>query len=1276
MKVTVTFGDTAVVVPCKAGWTVRDLVEQATRRYRRILEQHGERAVKTHHLEYAEGGILDMDDMLSDLVDDRDKLVAVFSEVQHRRTDSPRENKSSYSSAAPSPEPLRYYPHMQFQEPTRGEIEVNEAILKANTPLLVRSSSDSALAPPHEKTATPPPDHHSNASPEPEINHVLKGALDRLTTDNPPAKMSPVNFGTLTRTVEFLGDRGPLGIHVVPYCSSLSGRTLGLHIKGIEENSRSKRENIFQEDECIVQINDTPLQDKTFTQSQEVFRQAMTSSAVCLEVLPVANKLRYEKSLIGHLFTGDGKESSAKAKSPMVVRAKADSQPEPRPDPKLNTKLEVRRPDTRAKTPEPAAVNTPSVEIQSGHGSLERVSPAPPARGASSSPTRSQSPLASRSPALPGLANLTSKKGGKRIKIDLKKGAEGLGFTVVTRDSSAHAPGPILVKNILPRGAAVNDGRLQPGDRILEVNGVDMTGRSQEELVGMLRSTKQGENVCVVVARQEDIFLPRELKGEDSNSVVLEDGREQLMYEIPLNETGSAGLGVSLKGNKSRETGEDLGIFIKSIIHGGAAHKDGRLSINDQMIAVNGESLLGRSNHAAMETLRRSMSSEGNARGTIQLVVLRAPRQTQQMASANPAASTATNVSNSHQSNPQASSSNQEPRGHDAYQKPSGASRPPNTESSANAASHIPMTANNYTHGNSRNALYPAAITNGSYGHYGNEDEELEEGFPPPPSPGAVEEMNRNLPPIPPHNSEFQMSPHMAAAFYSQLADDEDNVPRNRASKSMDMVADESNVGSLVGQRNEPSAGGALGPTLGLWKSSSLESLQTAVSEAKQSHSQAQVPFHRPRPHMVRGRGCNQSFRIAIDKSYDGPSEDDDDLSEQSSGHETPASSSSRQGLDADDGKKKKKPKDRKKDKKIKGKKKTDDSVEDLDKKTKKKGFGLLRFGKKKEDKSKEAAKASKSKLEALSEEEVDRIPDNRDGYDPRYTEIHSGHVTPDPASLPDVEDDDSDPNYARINNFRQPPSPQSFISRTPSPAATTAGHHLPQASSEELDGLYAKVNKPRHPAAVQSQHHTQADSDPRYQGLRKEHQQPRAAPVYEELDAARRRVLENDPHRMAPRGGESRPVHRYEEADRQYHTHPRRDPYDYPTHSRPMPRESAPYPIHYQDPLISSHPGRVPLPQSGTHSQQASSNPRYYPSSPHMGQQHRTMVRQDVPPSPTAGHRGRHYYEAAGGRAGRYTSLERQPVGGERYTSPERYAYRDERQPDPRRKNPVIGAV
>lgn len=48
---------------------------------------------------------------------------------------------------------------------------------------------------------------------------------------------------------------------------------------------------------------------------------------------------------------------------------------------------------------------------------------------------------------------------------------------------------------------------------------MDMTGRSQEELVAMLRSTKQGERISVVVVRQEDMFLPRELVRERPNPV-------------------------------------------------------------------------------------------------------------------------------------------------------------------------------------------------------------------------------------------------------------------------------------------------------------------------------------------------------------------------------------------------------------------------------------------------------------------------------------------------------------------------------------------------------------------------------------------------------------------------------------------------------------------------------------------------------------------------------------------------------------------------------------
>lgn len=49
--------------------------------------------------------------------------------------------------------------------------------------------------------------------------------------------------------------------------------------------------------------------------------------------------------------------------------------------------------------------------------------------------------------------------------------------------------------------------------------------------------------------------------------------REFLTFDIPLNDSGSAGLGVSVKGNRSKENHADLGIFVKSIINGGAACK-------------------------------------------------------------------------------------------------------------------------------------------------------------------------------------------------------------------------------------------------------------------------------------------------------------------------------------------------------------------------------------------------------------------------------------------------------------------------------------------------------------------------------------------------------------------------------------------------------------------------------------------------------------------------------------------------------------------------------
>lgn len=112
---------------------------------------------------------------------------------------------------------------------------------------------------------------------------------------------------------------------------------------------------------------------------------------------------------------------------------------------------------------------------------------------------------------MPGAQNATTslqvantRKLGRQIEIYLTKGPHGLGFSVTTRDNPAGGHCPIYIKKILPKGAAIEDGGLKPGDRLLEVDNVPMTGKSQGEVVGILRSTMSGATVKIVVSRQQE----------------------------------------------------------------------------------------------------------------------------------------------------------------------------------------------------------------------------------------------------------------------------------------------------------------------------------------------------------------------------------------------------------------------------------------------------------------------------------------------------------------------------------------------------------------------------------------------------------------------------------------------------------------------------------------------------------------------------------------------------------------------------------------------------
>ncbi|KAF6728720.1 Afadin [Oryzias melastigma] len=73
---------------------------------------------------------------------------------------------------------------------------------------------------------------------------------------------------------------------------------------------------------------------------------------------------------------------------------------------------------------------------------------------------------------------------------------------------------------------------------------------------------------------------------------VMATQRQPKMETITLHKPVNGGMGVSIVAAKGAEQ-ENLGIFIKSVVKGGPAQKDGRLAAGDQLLRVDGHSLLG-----------------------------------------------------------------------------------------------------------------------------------------------------------------------------------------------------------------------------------------------------------------------------------------------------------------------------------------------------------------------------------------------------------------------------------------------------------------------------------------------------------------------------------------------------------------------------------------------------------------------------------------------------------------------------------------------------------
>ncbi|CAE1249182.1 unnamed protein product [Acanthosepion pharaonis] len=85
------------------------------------------------------------------------------------------------------------------------------------------------------------------------------------------------------------------------------------------------------------------------------------------------------------------------------------------------------------------------------------------------------------------------------------------------------------------------------------------------------------------------------------------------------------GLGIHIAGGKGSKKG-DIGIFVAGITEGGAAHRDGRLKRGDELLMINGASLIGLTHQEAVNVLR-------NTSQVVQLVVASKLRKSASIAS-------------------------------------------------------------------------------------------------------------------------------------------------------------------------------------------------------------------------------------------------------------------------------------------------------------------------------------------------------------------------------------------------------------------------------------------------------------------------------------------------------------------------------------------------------------------------------------------------------------------------------------------------------------------
>ncbi|CAN8026998.1 unnamed protein product, partial [Ixodes persulcatus] len=187
--------------------------------------------------------------------------------------------------------------------------------------------------------------------------------------------------------------------------------------------------------------------------------------------------------------------------------------------------------------------------------------------------------------------NVLSLTPGSEEDVVLVKAGGPLGLSIIggtdhpCHPFGAEEPG-VFISKIVPDGAAGHCARLRVGDRLLKVNGVDVTKVShQEAVLALLDPSYQ----VVLTVRHDPLPV----------------GWQELVIQREPGEK----LGMNIKGGIQGHSGNpsdpsDESIFISKINSGGAASRDGRLRPGMRIVEVNGRSLLGTTHQEAVNILR------------------------------------------------------------------------------------------------------------------------------------------------------------------------------------------------------------------------------------------------------------------------------------------------------------------------------------------------------------------------------------------------------------------------------------------------------------------------------------------------------------------------------------------------------------------------------------------------------------------------------------------------------------------------------------------------